>query len=113
MSVESVELRSIKNQVAALRAEVKELAKRIEAASGSEATPATLTMTYADLEEELGISHQTIWKRIAVGKFPRPMRLGHRTVRWRRADIEAWVAGGCRSMRTMDAKKERQGNAPP
>jgi predicted DNA-binding transcriptional regulator AlpA len=42
----------------------------------------------------LGVSVKTVSNWHLAGKLPKPVRLdGPR--RWRRADIEAWVAAGC------------------
>ena len=36
------------------------------------------------------------WYRLYdLGRLPEPVRLGEKTVRWRRADLIAWVAAGC------------------
>lgn len=32
---------------------------------------------------------------VKAGRMPAPVRLG-RSVRWRLADIEAWIEGGCK-----------------
>jgi excisionase family DNA binding protein len=37
------------------------------------------------------------------GKLPRPLKLGA-LVRWRRAEIDAWLAAGCPSVRQPKAK---------
>jgi len=37
-----------------------------------------------------GLSRSTLYRLIADGQFPRPVRLGPRAVAWRRVDIEAW-----------------------
>lgn len=40
----------------------------------------------------VGLSPSTIYTHIKAGTFPQPVRIpGVRTVRWRRADIEAWI----------------------
>ena len=46
----------------------------------------------------LRISPRQIWRLVAMaeagrGTFPKPLRLGTRTVRWRLADVEAYLAG--------------------
>ena len=38
-----------------------------------------------------GISPATIYRWIANGTFPAPVRLGSHRVGWRKADIEAWL----------------------
>lgn len=39
----------------------------------------------------LGISPATLHRWRNAGRFPEPIRLGPRTVAWRRADLEAWI----------------------
>jgi len=45
----------------------------------------------------LGVSPRQVWRLTAMaeggqGNFPRPLRLGTRTVRWRLADVESYLA---------------------
>ena len=45
----------------------------------------------------LGIHERTCWRLAAMaeagqGDFPRPLRIGPKTVRWRLADVEAYLA---------------------
>jgi len=46
----------------------------------------------------LGVSVRLVWRLVAGGRFPQPIRLGARTVRWRARDIaehiEALAAEG-------------------
>ena len=37
-----------------------------------------------------GLARSTIYKMIAKQNFPTPVRLGPRTVAWRRTDLDAW-----------------------
>ena len=39
-----------------------------------------------------GIARATLYKLIKEGKFPAPLRLGERSVGWRLADIDTWLA---------------------
>ncbi len=41
--------------------------------------------------EIIGLSRSTIYKRLAEGSFPRPVRLSERATRWRPAEIEDWL----------------------
>ena len=41
--------------------------------------------------EFLGVCRRTIYRELARGKFPKPVRIGQRSVRWKVADIEAYV----------------------
>lgn len=47
-----------------------------------------------DLAARLGLGRATIYRQVAAGRLPAPIRIG-RAVRWRRAEIEDWVAAGC------------------
>jgi prophage regulatory protein len=37
-----------------------------------------------------GVSRPTIWRWTKNGKFPKPVKLGAGSTRWRSSDIEAW-----------------------
>lgn len=50
--------------------------------------------TAKETAADLGISVRTLRRLADAGKGPKPIRLG-RCLRWRAADIEAWVAAGC------------------
>jgi prophage regulatory protein len=45
------------------------------------------------LEQMLGISQGYIYKLIALGKFPKAVRIGARAVAWRAGDIQAYIRG--------------------
>lgn len=42
----------------------------------------------------LHIGARTLWRFRDMGKIPAPIKIG-RAVRWRAADISAWIADGC------------------
>ena len=42
----------------------------------------------------LSCSRATVYRLCDAGKMPRPVKLGSLT-RWRRSDIEEWIADGC------------------
>ncbi|MCY3637686.1 MAG: AlpA family transcriptional regulator [Chloroflexi bacterium] len=47
------------------------------------------------LEEALsytGLSRSELYRKIRVGEFPRPVRVGKRAVRWRESEVEEWIA---------------------
>ena len=57
-------------------------------------------LTCADLSARLKIHRGTIWRLAALadanlpcGGFPRALRLGPKTVRWRASDVEAYLGG--------------------
>lgn len=38
-----------------------------------------------------GISRSSVYARMAEGNFPRPVRVGSHSVRWKQSEIENWV----------------------
>lgn len=37
------------------------------------------------------LSKSTIWRRVAAGTFPKPVKLSERVTAWRAEDIRAWL----------------------
>jgi len=50
-----------------------------------------LVVRMSRLVEMIGLSRSTIWKLLSEGKFPKPIRLGSRSIAWRINDIEEWL----------------------
>jgi excisionase family DNA binding protein len=66
-----------------------------DAASRKDDEPATKLLVSADeLATMLGVSERTIWRLLSAHKIPRPLHIGG-SVRWRMADVTAWIAHGC------------------
>ena len=42
----------------------------------------------------VGISRSTLYRKLAEGTFPVPLRLGSRAVGWRTKDVVAWLEDG-------------------
>ena len=40
----------------------------------------------------VGLARSTIYAKVSAGGFPPPIRLGSRSVGWRLADIDRWLA---------------------
>jgi prophage regulatory protein len=40
---------------------------------------------------QTGLSKSEIYRRINIGTFPKPLKLGSRAVAWPAAEIDAWV----------------------
>ncbi len=62
-----------------------------------QATAACRLLDAKQLAGLLGIHERTVWRMAAQaeaghGDFPRPLRIGPKTVRWRLADVEAYLA---------------------
>ena len=45
-----------------------------------------------DLRKHFGLATSTLYNWRDTQSFPRPLQLGANCVRWRRADIENWIA---------------------
>ena len=53
-------------------------------------------MTARDVAAVLGVGERTVWRltsqaEAGFGRFPRPVRLAARTVRWRWEDVEEYL----------------------
>lgn len=44
----------------------------------------------SEVERLTGLSKSTLYEQMAAGRFPRPVRIGARAVRWCASDIEEW-----------------------
>lgn len=44
-----------------------------------------------EVEEITGFSRTTIYRLMAEGAFPRPLRIGENSVRWRMSDLQKWM----------------------
>ena len=51
--------------------------------------PALISIT--EVCRLLGISRSSVYMKLGMGTFPRPLRLGPRTVRWRIDAIKSWI----------------------
>lgn len=49
-----------------------------------------LYLTVDQVAERFGVSKDTIWRWKRQDEFPRPVKLGGTTTRWRLSDIEEW-----------------------
>lgn len=57
----------------------------------------SLLMTRPEVARALGIGQTTVWRlsreaEAGNNSFPKPVRIGNRCTRWRRAEIEQWAA---------------------
>ncbi len=62
-----------------------------------------LLLSAKEAAEEASVGLRTWHRMWRSGLAPRPVRIGLGTrpmTRWARADLEAWIAGGCRPVDT-------------
>jgi excisionase family DNA binding protein len=62
-----------------------------------QATPPALLDVQA-VAHLLNCSPRHVYRLADAGKMPAPLKLGA-LVRWRRQDLDAWLAGGCKPVR--------------
>ena len=48
-------------------------------------------MRRREVLELLGLSHTTVYKMVDEGRFPRPLRIGPNTTRWRSDQVTEWM----------------------
>ncbi len=52
----------------------------------------TLLVTATQVAEMMVISKRTLWRLVEKKQFPQPIRYNRMLVRWRRADVEKYIA---------------------
>lgn len=48
-------------------------------------------LTRQEVEAMVGVKRSAIYRWMAQGTFPMPLKLGTSSVRWRQSEIEAWI----------------------
>jgi excisionase family DNA binding protein len=64
--------------------------------------PATASPSLLDVRAvaaQLQCSQRHVYRLSDAGKMPAPVKVGA-LIRWRSAEIQTWIAGGCRPVRT-------------
>ncbi|MCD8139199.1 MAG: helix-turn-helix domain-containing protein [Planctomycetaceae bacterium] len=54
-----------------------------------------------------GLSRSAWYKQVASGKIPRPLKIGN-IARWRRDELEEWIASGCPPRQKWDLLRKRK-----
>ena len=54
-------------------------------------------LTRGEVERRVGLRRSSLYREMREGRFPLPVRVGPRAVRWPSAEIEAWIASRPRS----------------
>ena len=55
----------------------------------------SLLIDAAELARLLSVSKPTIWRLRENNKLPPSIALTSQCIRWRRSDVDAWLAAGC------------------
>ena len=53
-----------------------------------------LALSATEVARLLGIARSQVFKLVAAGRFPKPIRLGRRNPRWLVSDLDAYLKGG-------------------
>jgi excisionase family DNA binding protein len=48
-------------------------------------------LTSQQVANRLAVSVRTLWRLVACGKFPQPVRYNRKLVRWKRADVVRYI----------------------
>lgn len=72
--------------------------ERAPTAPSASDTVATLLLDVRGVAVMVGCSSRSIYRLSDGGRMPRPVKIG-RLIRWRRSDVEAWIAAGCPACR--------------
>ncbi|MXY48632.1 MAG: AlpA family phage regulatory protein [Gemmatimonadetes bacterium] len=48
-------------------------------------------LTRAQVQDRLAISRSTLLRWVESGRFPKPVRLGERSLRWYEDEITSWI----------------------
>lgn len=57
----------------------------------SELVRPTRLIRIREVQHRVGLGRSTIYRWMAEGKFPKPVKLGAHTVAWNECDIECWL----------------------
>ena len=49
-------------------------------------------LTRTEVERCVGLGRSSIYRLMRMGKFPLPIKIGLRAVRWPASEIERWIA---------------------
>ena len=49
-------------------------------------------LTRAEVESRVGLTKTSIYRMMRAGRFPEPLKISTRAVRWSATEIEAWLA---------------------
>ena len=50
-------------------------------------------LTRTEVERRTGLGRSAIYRAMREGRFPAPLRVGPKSVRWLLSGVEQWIAG--------------------
>jgi prophage regulatory protein len=53
---------------------------------------ALILLRLPDVRRRVSLSRSEIYRRIAAGDFPQPVKLGERASAWNAAEVDSWIA---------------------
>jgi len=53
---------------------------------------ATPILRMPAVQEVTGWTRTTVYKNVKAGRFPRPLKLGERSIGWLESEVDAWQA---------------------
>lgn len=74
---------------------------RLQAPAGQDDHIVPALLTTAQAAKLAGVGERTWWRWTRSGLAPRPIKIGlgpRAAVRYRRADVLAWIEGGCKPL---------------
>jgi len=66
-----------------------------------------LFMTTQEFALVIGVSPRQVWRLNAMGKLPKPIRLGG-SVKWKISEVADWIDSNCPDLQTWEAMKEAE-----
>jgi prophage regulatory protein len=61
-------------------------------------TPGRVLLRLPSVRRKTGLGRSTIYRLIAAGQFPAPIKLGPATSAWDAAAVDEWIAARCAEM---------------
>lgn len=61
--------------------------------STASATGALILERLPTVKARTGLSRSELYRRIAAGQFPQPVKLGERASAWNAAEVDHWITG--------------------
>jgi prophage regulatory protein len=57
-----------------------------------EHSPRHRLISVDEVEDRIGWSRTTLWRRCRDGEFPKPVLIGPRRIAWPESDVDQWIA---------------------